>query len=269
VNLFCSGHCFLPDGKLLIVGGHDRDGVGIEQACTYDFQTNQFKASTPMDKGRWYPSALPLPDGRVLVLSGSKTGFTATEINNIPEIWSPDISTPNKWTEVTEPFPEHKIIFPLYPRVHLNAEGRIFMVGPLAETWVLQFPKDKDGNDIKTPVRIGTETHSFVGKWAPAGLARAAGFRDYAPSVMYDSGKVIYIGGGSKIESEEPTRMAEFIDLNSTSPTWTMTNPMNFARKQFNATVLPDGTVLVTGGTRRHPRWRIQQFFSTQPRARS
>jgi galactose oxidase len=28
VNLFCNGHTFLPDGRLLVVGGHkaDRDG---------------------------------------------------------------------------------------------------------------------------------------------------------------------------------------------------------------------------------------------------
>src|SRR3569833_4651592 len=29
VNLFCAGHCFLKDGRLLIVGGHARDGQGI------------------------------------------------------------------------------------------------------------------------------------------------------------------------------------------------------------------------------------------------
>jgi len=29
VNLFCAGHCFLEDGRLLIVGGHERDGQGI------------------------------------------------------------------------------------------------------------------------------------------------------------------------------------------------------------------------------------------------
>jgi hypothetical protein len=42
--------------------------------------------------------------------------------------------------------------------------------------------------------------------------------------------------------------MAEFIDLKADTPKWTTTNMKN-PRKQFNATVLPDGTVLVTGGT--------------------
>ena len=75
VNLFCSGHCFLPDGKLLIVGGHEKDFHGITQACTYDFRSKRFEASTAMKRGRWYPSALPLPEGGALVLSGSVTAY--------------------------------------------------------------------------------------------------------------------------------------------------------------------------------------------------
>ena len=40
------------------------------------------------------------------------------------------------------------------------------------------------------------------------------------------------------------------IDLNKSSPTWQAVGPMAFARRQLNATLLPDGSVLVTGGTR-------------------
>ena len=54
VNLFCSGHCFLPDGRLLIVGGHISDNTGSNQACTYDYQSNMFKASVELNGGRWY-----------------------------------------------------------------------------------------------------------------------------------------------------------------------------------------------------------------------
>ena len=42
---------------------------------------------------------------------------------------------------------------------------------------------------------------------------------------------------------------AEVIDLNQPSPTWRSVAPMSIARRQVNATLLPDGTVLVTGGT--------------------
>ena len=52
VNLFCSGHCILPNGKVLVVGGHIQDTIGRNQACTYDPATNKFTATTPMNKGR-------------------------------------------------------------------------------------------------------------------------------------------------------------------------------------------------------------------------
>src|SRR5205823_989587 len=48
-----------------------------------------------------------------------------------------------------------------------------------------------------------------------------------------------------------PTATAEIIDLNSSNPAWTYTGSMvTGARKLQNATLLPDGKVLVTGGSR-------------------
>ena len=46
-----------------------------------------------------------------------------------------------------------------------------------------------------------------------------------------------------------PTATAETIDLNATSPAWQFTGSMAFPRRHMNATVLPDGQVLATGGT--------------------
>jgi Domain of unknown function (DUF1929) len=62
---------------------------------------------------------------------------------------------------------------------------------------------------------------------------------------MYDTGKVVFIGGG-----DSPTATAEVIDLNRPSPTWSYTaGNMAQPRRQHNATILADGTVLVTGGS--------------------
>ena len=247
VNLFCSGHCFLPDGNLLVVGGHIQDNWGLRQTCIYNYQAKEFWSQTEMNNGRWYPSALPLPDGRVLAISGSyrngvdEKGKDIIAPNNVPQMWSPD--DPNGWIEVKEP----PFILPLYPRVHLDPNGRrIFMAGPLEDSWFLEL-KDDNGNDIVTQVEVDKKIHSIRGKWTPAGIKRKAGPRDYAPSVMYDSGKILYIGGGNG--DGGPTTQAEYIDLNAKPLEWKTTNMKN-QRRQFNATVLPDGTVLVTGGTR-------------------
>src|SRR3989442_12181937 len=61
---------------------------------------------------------------------------------------------------------------------------------------------------------------------------------------MYEPGKILYAGGG-----DPPTNTAETIDLNSANPTWAYTGSMAHARRQMNATLLPTGDVLVTGGT--------------------
>src|SRR6516165_5183057 len=42
VNLFCSGHTFLPDGRLMVVGGHLFDSQGVNQTCIYDPVTDHW-----------------------------------------------------------------------------------------------------------------------------------------------------------------------------------------------------------------------------------
>ena len=66
---------------------------------------------------------------------------------------------------------------------------------------------------------------------------------------MYAPGKILVMGGGGERPPPPPTNTAEVIDLNDPSPTWRDVGPMAFGRRQLNATLLPDGTVLVTGGT--------------------
>jgi hypothetical protein len=73
---------------------------------------------------------------------------------------------------------------------------------------------------------------------------RKFGTRDYGSAVMYLPGKILYTGGG------RTTRTAEIIDLTKASPAWQYTGSMAYPRRHHNATVLPTGEVLVTGGTR-------------------
>ncbi len=66
-------------------------------------------------------------------------------------------------------------------------------------------------------------------------------------AVMYAPGKILYAGGGDSTFA--PTAAAEMIDLTKASPAWTTAGSMKFPRRQLNATLLADGSVLVTGGT--------------------
>ena len=222
INLFCSGHTFLPDGRLLVAGGHFADSKGLDQATLYDPASNAWTPTALMNHGRWYPTATTLPDGSVLVLSGSFAQDNQTPNNRVPQVW-----IDGTWTSIAS-LPDGGT-FDLYPRMHVTSKGLLFMSGPQVQTWTL---------DV-----------SNGGHWTKI-AKRDNALRDYAPSVMYDVDKVIYIGGGNDSGTHEPTAAAEIIDLRENQPQWRPTNAMHFARRQHNATILPDGTVLVTGGTR-------------------
>jgi galactose oxidase len=223
VSIFCSGHALQPDGTLLVVGGHIIDGHGVNQACVYDPFKDTWTAKPQMNKGRWYPSALTLPDGSVLSISGTfaiseAAGVNATP-NMVPQIWRD-----GAWVNTAPP-----PILSNYPRLHLDPKGRVFMAGP----------------------QTGSKFLNQDGTWAEGEVPREAREREFAPSVSYDGGKVIYIGGGNDQSDHKPTNKTEIIDLSASNgpPAWRSAKSMEFRRRQHNATVLPDGTVLVTGGT--------------------
>jgi galactose oxidase len=237
VNLFCSGHCFLPDGRLLVVGGHQADSDGLSQACLYDAAANTWTPTAPMttpageEVRRWYPTATTLADGTVLVLSGSfidpsRPAGMQVIVADLLQIWAE-----GTWRTISKDdgTPLNFIGLPLYPRMHVAADGQVFMSGT---------------NDRTLLVKTSTP-----GQWTKVAF-RVMGNRDYCPAVMYDVGKVIYIGGGNNTDTHAPIAETEIIDLGANQPTWQKTSAMAFPRRQHNAVLLPDGTVLVLGGTR-------------------
>ena len=70
-NIFCSGHAFLPDGQLLVAGGHINNWVGLPNAYTYNPLNDTWTRLPDMNNGRWYPTSTTLPNGDVLVISGT------------------------------------------------------------------------------------------------------------------------------------------------------------------------------------------------------
>jgi hypothetical protein len=214
VDLFCSGHALLPDGRLLTSGGHSGiDNQGIRATRLYDYATNTWTAGPNMQNGRWYPTVTALANGEMLTISG---GDTAKALNRIPEVYT----TAGTWRALTSAAAN----IPYYPMLFLAPNGTVFMAGPGQATGYLN--------------TTGT------GIWT-TGPSRTFGSRDYGSGVMYAPGKILLAGGGGT-----PTNTTERIDLNAGSgATWTSAGTMRVARRQMNATLLADGTVLVTGGS--------------------
>jgi hypothetical protein len=214
-NIFCSGHTILPNGQVFVGGGHVAIEVGLPNAAIYDPVGNAWTQLPNMNDGRWYPTATSLSNGDVLVLGGDVTPFHGT--NLIPQIWE---IVPGKWRYLNSA----PLSVANYSRMFVAPNGKPFNAGPTIGSRYL----DTTG----------------TGTWFMVGTTKYPNSRDYGSAVMYAPGKVLIIGG-----DDPPTNTAETIDLNSSNPAWSYANPMANARRQLNATILPDGTVLVTGGS--------------------
>ena len=213
-DLFCSAHAFLADGRLFVAGGHIQNGVGLPKAALYNPFSNTWAAAPDMNAGRWYPTVTTLANGDALVVSGVRDNTVG--VNMLPQVYQ---AATNTWRSLTSAQLESRPVPDDVPR----SERKVFNVAPTQTTRYLD--------------TSGTGSWSFVAN-------RTFGGRSYGSAVMYADGKILVVGGG-----DPPTNTAEVIDLNQPSPTWRSVAPMSIARRQLNATLLPDGKVLVTGGT--------------------
>jgi hypothetical protein len=210
-NIFCSGHSFLPDGRLLISGGHIRNNVGLDTANIYDPYTDSWSVVPDMEGGRWYPGSMTLENGDVLVTSGDDNH----NVNQLPQVFE---LTTMDWRDLVDA----ELSLPLYPRQFLGPDGRAFFA-------------------TTTSRYLDT---SGTGTWSDVADRLNSGRDNYGSAVMYEAGKVLWTGGG-----DPPTASCETIDLHDPAPAWEQTGAMAQPRRQNNVTLLPDATVLATGGS--------------------
>ena len=210
-ELFCSGHSLLPDGRVMVSGGHISADRGIPDISIFSPSTGTWTKSTSMRRGRWYPTNTTLANGSVVILAGrDEVGDEVAE----PEVWSPSGGI-RQLTNAS-------MVLPYYPRTFVAPNGQVFYAG-----------------EEQTSRYLNT---SGTGSWTTVG-DRLYGARSYGAAVMYEAGKILYVGGG------RTTNTAEIIDLNAAGPTWRWTGSLAVPRRHLNATLLPTGEVLVTGGT--------------------
>ena len=126
----------------------------------------------------------------------------------------------NSWRDLTDA----QLTIPYYPRPFLAPNGKVF-VATMPSRYL-----DTTGTGSWSVVDMPLIQHT---------LPNIAG-----SAVMYDDGKILWAGG-----SDPPTAAAEVIDLNEPTPTWRFTGFLAQPRKQHDLTILPDGTVLATGGS--------------------
>src|SRR5262245_53383324 len=230
-DVFCSGTAVLPDGRALVVGGTDLYGppyptfTGDNRASIYDPVADRFIQSQSMVTGRWYATTTVLPDGRIMAFSGSDPNGNP---NTTVEIYSLTDAGAG-WTDpVTAPFTP-----PLYPRMMLLPNGTVFFTGqgnlpPTANSWTFD---------------------PLAERWTVS--AATTSDRTYGTALLlpllppWYAARVMNLGGGL----DPATRSTELIDLSAASPFWTPGPAMSAPRVHLGATVLPNGKVLVQGGS--------------------
>ncbi|MCX5376277.1 galactose oxidase-like domain-containing protein [Streptomyces sp. NBC_00091] len=255
VDMFCSGHVQLADGRVLVMSGNkgypSADGKigyqGLKDSYVFDPATETYTKTNDMNGGHWYPSATILGNGDVISFGGLKedsTGnVTAEKFSAAQGKWLPMNEVNQTWS-----------YWGLYPSMILMQDGRLFYSG--SHTFGNGTPGsgasvyDYDANTI-TDV---------------PGL-RKKDERDESASVLLPPAqdqRVLTVGGGNNESNPAANRLTDIIDLKKPSPAYTAgpdlpqglvdtgtgKRPQAGAEGKMyvSAVLLPDGKVLETGG---------------------
>lgn len=255
-DLFCCGHAFLPDGRLLVAGGTEEWTVsavtedphghaamghfrGIADAYVFDPASETwspvsrmvFEPWTSSGGGRWYPTLVTLSSGRVVAVSGHPCDADTRHFNNTIETFTPAPAPLGQWIDRgTVPA---EIAF--YPRCYVIKDGTLFFATPIAG----QSVKWNEASAAWTPVAPGpgAEYEGIDTTSVLLPLLPEFGFRT----------RVLMCG--------RPT--PKFIDLDDATPAWQATGPRTLSfngappvRMHGNSVLLPTGDVVVCGGFR-------------------
>lgn len=260
-DMFCSMQVQNPSQRnMLTVGGDDglggnapNDGaIGVTS-----FSKNKgLQNEAPMNVPRWYPTGTTMPNGDIVVQGGSLKGGPGG-----PGVLTPEIKTPDEgsgWKLLTGATSgaaygdggtdhagqdENRW---WYPRAFVApGSGNLFNV-----TGTQMYELDPYGNNGTGAITLrGTLPANVANQGAlgnPVGATSTAS--------MYAPGKILQVGGGWWANGGGPAgaKAAFTIDITggTANPVVTPVAPMKYARHWATSTVLPNGEVLVTGGSR-------------------
>lgn len=253
--LFCSGHSFLSDGRLLVAGGGGNFVSGaINRAWLFDPDagTNGIWTQTADDMSiaRWYPTVAALGYPYSLVAAGVR-GSPTTQ-TEILEVYNEELDTFERITgPPSSPDAADRLMPETYPGLHVLPDGRIVythtgfghsflasesnteaayltLTGPTEGSWTemtspMHFPDRTEGMSVQIHKPNGRDT-------------------EYDARIAIFGGGTPATGGRSRVEYLETGAL-------SAGSSWLLlSQEMQDPRFHSTSVLLPNGKMLLFGG---------------------
>ncbi len=281
-DMFCAGHVQLPDGRVLVVSGtaayaRNEEGrtatgwTGSRKSYVFDPRTERYTRVNDLNDGHWYPSATALANGDVYAAGGYAATLTENGANRVSTVAERFSWREGRWLDEAE-IAQPGINWATYPSLILAGNGHLFYSG----TSVFGHPLNADGS-LRGPGFLDPDT----GGWLPLaddGGLRQPEARDMSASLLLPPAQDqrVMVAGGKDFSAtgKYAIRRTDVIDLKKGADARYEAGPdlprgrvnmggvkegMQRFRPQpakagktyVSAVILPDGTVLETGGSQR------------------
>lgn len=245
LDLFCVGHSFLPDGRLLAGGGTSgyAPDRGLSSTLVFDPKTERWTKVASMNSGRWYPTFVTMGNGRVFCMTGINNQGNDVDFN-------PEVFSRSGWTS----FSKATSKFPTYAQLFLLKNGSLFYSGAsfnengVVTPRILTLPDSfsKQIKEVEVPGLYADPNHLDP--------ENPADQRNHATSLLLPPAqdqRVMIIGGGSKYTYGGKTTDSVYIaDLKGPyAPVYRRVQSLSNPRMHVNAVIMPDRTVFVCNGS--------------------
>jgi galactose oxidase len=276
-DLFCSGHTWLPDGRLFVAGGNAQYSPtyrGSRLAYIWDpnllASANQGWIRLPdLQIPRWYPTVTLTGDGKVMVSGGREDtvhGWCNLQNDRAIhsyEVW--DISA-GQWETAQGSLGQVPAVYDgpdpsgcsaliwEYPRQHLVSTNEVFMAGMTRRSDRVEFLANYVPS--LTAQRPWESRPTPTGGWpVNSGDDRFYGTSVLVPNIDNAPGGrdlLMTIGGASGSVARNTWQTIDAGAPSSPAPQWSAAAPLWIGapgRMFPNAVLLPNADIFVSGGT--------------------